>query len=98
MMLVAQMTLVFGQTANKFIRFRLRKQCPFCQVVQVTLIAEFFILIPLLGLISILHVGLLRLAVFFVLVTMVMILYKSYFIIAYRFPRQYKVNDIEYFK
>jgi uncharacterized membrane protein len=59
--------------------FRLKKWCPFCLVVQVTLIAEFIILFPLLGLISISFVDVLRLAAFFTLVTSVWILYKSYF-------------------
>ena len=57
----------------------LKKWCPFCLVVQVTLIAEFLILLPLLGLISITLVDMLRLAAFFALVTTVWILYKSYF-------------------
>ncbi len=45
----------------------------------IALIAGFLILFPLLGLISISIVDLLRLAAFFVLVTSVWILYKSYF-------------------
>jgi hypothetical protein len=52
---------------------------PILLVVQVVLIAEFIILFPLLGLISISLVDVLRLAAFFALVTAIWILYKSYF-------------------
>ena len=48
-------------------------------VVQVTLIAEFIILFPLFGIISITFIDVLRLLAFFTLVTSVWILYKSYF-------------------
>jgi len=76
---VSAVSIVFPVYSIYYQGFRLRKWCPFCLVVQVALIAEFIILFPLLGLISISLVDLLRLAAFFALVTTVWILYKSYF-------------------
>ena len=77
--LVSAVSIVFPVYSIYYQGFRLRKWCPFCMVVQVTLIAEFFILLPLLGLISTSLVDMLRLAAFFGLVTAVWILYKSHF-------------------
>ncbi|MGF1586470.1 MAG: vitamin K epoxide reductase family protein [Bacteroidales bacterium] len=76
---VSAFSLVFPVYSIYYQGFRLKKWCPFCLVVQAVLIAEFFILFPLLGLISISIVDLLRLAAFLTLVTAVWILYKSYF-------------------
>ncbi len=76
---VSAVSIVFPVYSIYYQGFRLRKWCPFCMVVQVTLIAEFLILFPLLGLISISLIDLLRLAAFFALITALWILYKSYF-------------------
>lgn len=76
---VSAVSIVFPVYSIYYQGFRLKKWCPFCLVVQAALIAEFFILLPMLGLISISIVDLLRLAAFFSLVTSVWILYKSYY-------------------
>jgi uncharacterized membrane protein len=76
---VSAASVVFPVYSIYYQGFRLRKWCPFCLVVLVVLIAEFIILFPLLGLISISLVDVLRLAAFFTLVTAVWILYKNYF-------------------
>ncbi len=76
---VSAASIVFPVYSIYYQGFRLRKWCPFCLVVQVTLIAEFFILSPLLSIISIALVDVLRLAAFFSLVTALWILYKSHF-------------------
>ena len=77
--LASAASLIFPVYSIYYQGFRLRKWCPFCLVVQFVLIAEFIILVPLLGLISISLVDVLRLAAFFALVTSVWVLYKSYF-------------------
>ncbi len=76
---VSAVSIVFPVYSIYYQGFRLRKWCPFCLVVQAALIAEFIILFPLLGIISIALVDLLRLAAFFSLLTALWILYKSYF-------------------
>jgi len=77
--LVSAVSIVFPVYSIYYQGFRLKKWCPFCMVVQVTLITEFFILFPLLSSISISLIDLIRFAAFFGLVTAVWILYKSYF-------------------
>jgi uncharacterized membrane protein len=47
---VSAVSIVFPVYSIYYQGFRLRKWCPFCLVVQVTLIAEFFILLPATGL------------------------------------------------
>jgi uncharacterized membrane protein len=76
---ISAVSIVFPVYSIYYQGFRLKKWCSICLVVQVTLIAEFIILFPLLGLISITLVDILRLAAFFTLVTAIWILYKSYF-------------------
>jgi uncharacterized membrane protein/protein-disulfide isomerase len=76
---VSAVSIVFPVYSIYYQGFRLKKWCPFCLVVQSVLIAEFFILFPLLGLITISIVDLLRLAAFLTLVTAVWLLYKSSF-------------------
>jgi len=76
---VSAVSIVFPVYSIYYQGFRLKKWCPFCLVVQVTLIAEFFILFPLLSIISIALVDVLRLAAIFAVITIVWILYKSHF-------------------
>ncbi len=94
---VSAISVLFPVYSIYYQGFRLRKWCPFCLVVQAALIAEFLILFPLLGSISISLIDVLRLAASLTLVTSVWILYKSYYVNGYRFPREFKLNDIEYF-
>ena len=76
---ISAVSIIFPVYSIYYQGVKLKKWCPFCLVVQVTLIAEFIILFPLLGSISIATVDILRLAAIFSTVTGVWILYKSYF-------------------
>ena len=76
---ISTVSIIFPLYSIYYQGIKLKKWCPFCLVVQAALIAEFIILFPLLGLISISLVDVLRLAISFTTVTAVWILYKSYF-------------------
>jgi hypothetical protein len=63
-------------------------------IVQATLIAEFIILFPILGSISISFVDVLNIAVYFSMITAVWILYKSY----YELSREYRNEHHSYLR
>jgi uncharacterized membrane protein len=86
---ISTVSIIFPIYSIYYQGFRLRKWCPFCMVVQFVLISEFIILFPLLGLISINFVDVLRLTVLLTTVTVIWILYKSYYELSVDYTHEY---------
>jgi uncharacterized membrane protein len=91
---VSAVSIIFPVYSIYYQVFRLKKWCPFCMIVQATLIAEFIILFPILGSISISFVDVLNIAVYFSMITAVWILYKSY----YELSREYRNEHHSYLR